>query len=87
MTFIEILPEAVIYACNNNSSDRTVEIAQKAGAIVRNEYKQGNGNVIWRMFHEIDAKCYILIDGDDTYSAESAPETVQKYWTTIRTCL
>ena len=46
MTFIEILPEAVIYACNNNSSDRTVEIAQKAGAIVRNEYKQGNGNVI-----------------------------------------
>ena len=68
------LPDAVIYVYNNNSSDRTVEIAQKAGAVVRNEYKQGKGNVIRRMFQEIDARCYIMVDGDDTYPMENARE-------------
>lgn len=64
------LPEARIYVYNNNSSDRTAELAEKAGAIVRNEYQQGKGSVIRRMFREIDAECYIMVDGDDTYPAE-----------------
>ena len=64
------LPEAVIYVYDNNSSDNTVKLATKAGAVVRHEYQQGKGNVIRRMFREIDAECYIMIDGDDTYPAE-----------------
>lgn len=68
------LPEASIYVYNNNSSDHTAEIAAEAGAIVRNEYQQGKGNVIRRMFREIDAECYIMIDGDDTYPAEFGRE-------------
>lgn len=72
------LPEASIYVYNNNSSDRTVEIAREAGAIVRNEYQQGKGNVIRRMFREIDAQCYIMIDGDDTYPAEFGREMAEK---------
>lgn len=72
--FKRVLPEAVVYVYNNNSSDRTAELAQKAGAVVRNEYMQGKGNVIRRMFREIDAQCYIMADGDDTYPAEDAPE-------------
>ena len=72
------LPEAIIYVYNNNSSDRTAEIARAAGAVVRNEYMQGKGNVIRRMFREIEAQCYIMVDGDDTYPMESAPEMVQK---------
>ena len=64
------LPEATIYVYDNNSTDGTAEIAQKAGAVVRHEYQQGKGNVVRRMFREIDAKCYIMIDGDDTYPAE-----------------
>lgn len=68
------IPEAVIYVYNNNSTDATMEVAERAGAIVRNEYMQGKGNVIRRMFREIDAECYIMTDGDDTYPAESAPE-------------
>lgn len=72
------LPEAVIYVYNNNSSDRTAEIAEAAGAVVRNEYMQGKGNVIRRMFREIEAQCYIMVDGDDTYPMESAPEMVRK---------
>ena len=72
--FKRVLPEAVVYVYNNNSSDRTAELAAKAGAIVRNEYMQGKGNVIRRMFREIDAQCYIMADGDDTYPAEDAPE-------------
>lgn len=71
------LPEAVIYVYNNNSSDRTAELAAAAGAVVRNEYMQGKGNVIRRMFREIDAQCYIMVDGDDTYPMEAAPEMVQ----------
>lgn len=66
------LPEAAIYVYNNNSSDRTEELALQAGAIVRNEYRQGKGNVIRRMFREIDAQVYLMIDGDDTYPLESA---------------
>ena len=70
--FKRVLPDAVIYVYNNNSTDHTVEIAEKAGAIVRNEYMQGKGNVIRRMFRDIDAECYIMTDGDDTYPAGSA---------------
>ena len=72
------LPEATIYVYDNNSSDRTVELAEKAGAVVRHEYMQGKGNVIRRMFREIDAECYIMVDGDDTYPMEYAPEMVEK---------
>ena len=64
------LPEATIYVYDNNSTDRTVEYATEAGAIVRHEYQQGKGNVIRRMFREIDARAYIMVDGDDTYPAE-----------------
>ncbi len=70
------LPEATIYVYNNNSKDRTAEIAAKAGAVVKNEYMQGKGNVIRRMFREIDALVYVMVDGDDTYPMESAPEMV-----------
>lgn len=66
------LPEATIYVYDNNSSDGTDEIARKAGAIVRYERQQGKGNVIRSMFRDIDAECYIMIDGDDTYPAEHA---------------
>ncbi len=66
------LPEAVIYVYDNNSTDGTAEIAEEAGAIVRHEYQQGKGNVMRRMFREIDAHCYIMVDGDDTYPSEYA---------------
>ncbi len=72
------LPEATIYVYDNNSKDNTVEIAKEAGAVVRYEHMQGKGNVIRRMFREIDAECYIMIDGDDTYPLEFAPEMAQK---------
>ena len=72
------LPDAVIYVYNNNSTDRTAEIAQNAGAIVRNEYMQGKGNVIRRMFREIEAQCYVMVDGDDTYPMDASPEMVDK---------
>lgn len=68
------LPEADIYVYDNNSKDDTDKIARKAGAIVKYEYKQGKGNVIRSMFKDIDADCYIMIDGDDTYPAENARE-------------
>ncbi|HIV18730.1 MAG TPA: glycosyltransferase [Candidatus Merdivicinus intestinigallinarum] len=71
------LPEADIYVYNNNSTDRTAEIAEKAGAIVRNEYRQGKGNVVRSMFRQIDADCYLMIDGDDTYPAENARDMVE----------
>lgn len=64
------LPEATIYVYDNNSTDRTYEIATQKGAVVRKEPRQGKGNVIRSMFHQIDADCYIMIDGDDTYPAE-----------------
>lgn len=74
LKFKAALPGAVIYVYDNNSTDRTVEYAQRAGAVVRHEYAQGKGNVVRRMFREIDAECYIMTDGDDTYPAECAPE-------------
>ena len=74
----EALPNADIYVYDNNSSDGTDEIARKAGAIVRYEHRQGKGNVIRTMFREIEADCYLMIDGDDTYPAENAAEMVDK---------
>lgn len=72
------LPEAAIYVYDNNSSDNTAELALLAGAIVRHEYLQGKGNVIRRMFREIDAKAYLMVDGDDTYPARFGREMVEK---------
>ena len=69
-----VLPEADIYVYDNNSKDDTDKIAKKAGAIVKYEYKQGKGNVIRSMFKDIDADCYLMIDGDDTYPKENARE-------------
>lgn len=76
--FKRVLPQAVIYVYDNNSKDGTDEIARKAGALVRYEYQQGKGNVIRRMFRDIDAECYIMVDGDDTYPAEAAGEMADK---------
>ncbi len=76
--FKKALPEAVIYVYDNNSVDGTDEIAKRAGAVVRYEYQQGKGNVIRRMFRDIDAECYIMTDGDDTYPAEFAPEMARR---------
>ncbi len=76
--FRRVLPEAVVYVYDNNSTDGTAELAAAAGAVVRHEYQQGKGNVIRRMFREIDAEVYIMVDGDDTYPAEAAPEMVRK---------
>lgn len=70
------LPEAKIYVYDNNSTDDTVKLAKQAGAIIRHEYKQGKGNVVRRMFREIEADCYIMIDGDDTYPASKAQDLV-----------
>ena len=72
------LPEATIYVYDNNSQDKTVEIARNAGAVIRYEYLQGKGNVIRRMFREIEARCYVMVDGDDTYPMEYAREMVNK---------
>lgn len=72
------LPEATIYVYDNNSTDGTDKIAEAAGAAVRYEYQQGKGNVIRRMFRDIDAECYIMTDGDDTYPAEYAREMADK---------
>ena len=72
--FKRVLPEATIYVYDNNSTDGTDELARGAGATVRYEYRQGKGNVLRRMFRDIDAECYIITDGDDTYPAESARE-------------
>ena len=71
------LPEAVVYVYDNNSTDGTAEIARSAGAVVRPEYQQGKGNVIRRMFREIDAQVYLMADGDDTYPADCAREMVE----------
>lgn len=66
------LPDATIYIYDNNSIDATKEIAQNNGAIVRHEQKRGKGNVVRKMFREVDAQCYLLVDGDDTYPADAA---------------
>lgn len=75
--FKKALPEATVYVYDNNSSDGTAQIAERAGAVVRRERMQGKGNVIRRMFREIDADCYIMTDGDDTYPAENAREMAE----------
>ena len=72
-----VLPEAVVYVYDNNSTDGTAALAAAAGAVVRHEYQQGKGNVIRRMFREIDAQCYLMVDGDDTYPAEYAREMAE----------
>ena len=76
--FKRVLPEATVYVYDNNSTDGTDEIARQAGAVVRYEYRQGKGNVVRSMFRDIDAECYIMADGDDTYPAEFARELVDK---------
>ena len=76
--FRRVLPEATIYVYDNNSTDGTAQIAEKAGAVVRYERQQGKGSVIRRMFREIDAQVYVIVDGDDTYPAEAAPEMIRK---------
>ena len=76
--FKHVLPEAVIYVYDNNSTDGTDKLASAAGAVVRYERQQGKGNVIRRMFAEVNAHCYILVDGDDTYPAEVAPEMAER---------
>lgn len=72
--FSRELPDATIYVYDNNSTDSTAEIARRAGAIVKREYRQGKGNVVRSMLRDIDADCYLMVDGDDTYPAESARE-------------
>ncbi len=75
--FRKALPEAVIYVYDNNSTDNTGTVARQAGAVVRKEPMSGKGNVVRRMFREIDAECYILVDGDDTYPAAQAPQLAE----------
>ena len=75
--FRRALPEAVIYVYDNNSTDSTAALAAAAGAVVRREPRQGKGSVVRRMFREVDAKVYIMVDGDDTYAAQDAPEMVR----------
>lgn len=74
----EVLPEATVYVYDNNSTDGTDELARAAGAVVRYERRQGKGNVIRTMFRDIEAQCYLMIDGDDTYPAEDARAMVDK---------
>ena len=74
----QALPEATVYVYDNNSTDRTVELARAAGARIGYEYRQGKGNVIRRMFREIDAECYLMVDGDDTYPMDCAREMVDQ---------
>ncbi len=75
---LSALPEAVVYVYDNNSTDRTAELAREQGAVVCREYQQGKGNVIRRMFREIDAECYLMIDGDDTYPLDCAREMTER---------
>ena len=76
--FKQALPKASIYVYDNNSSDQTAQVARDAGAIVRTEYHRGKGNVVRRMFADIEADIYLMADGDGTYDAQAAPELVQK---------
>lgn len=70
--FRSVLPQATVYVYDNNSSDGTAQLAENAGAVVRHEPRQGKGNVVRQMFRDIDADCYLMVDGDDTYPAEAA---------------
>lgn len=75
--FKEKMPHADIYVYDNNSTDNTAELAEQAGAIVRYEHKQGKGNVVRTMFREVDADCYVMVDGDDIYPADFGPRLEQ----------
>ena len=75
--FKAALPDADIYVYNNNSTDQTANVAEQAGAIVRHETRKGKGNVVRRMFADIDADIYIMADGDGTYEAKAAPKLIQ----------
>src|SRR5881397_1039523 len=75
--FRKALPTAEIFVYDNNSRDRTVEVARAAGAIVRSERRQGKGHVVRRMFADVDADVYVLVDGDATYDAASAPRMIE----------
>ena len=75
--FKKELPEAEVYVYDNNSKDKTVEIAKNAGAIVRYEYNQGKGNVVRRMFREVEADIYVMVDGDDTYPADEVHKLIE----------
>lgn len=74
--FRRVVPQADVYVYDNNSTDNTAQLAAQAGAIVRHEYQQGKGNVVRRMLQEVDAECYLMVDGDDTYPASAAPEMI-----------
>src|SRR5947208_10505496 len=76
--FRKALPAAKIFVYDNNSKDRTVEVARAAGAVVRSERRQGKGHVVRRMFADIDADIYVLVDGDATYDAPSAPDMIDR---------
>jgi len=76
--FREALPPATVYVYDNNSTDRTIEVARAAGAVVRSEARQGKGNVVRRMFADIDADVFVLVDGDATYEARAAPRMVRR---------
>src|SRR3954471_17355060 len=76
--FRAALPEATVYVYDNNSTDRTIEVARAAGAVVRRERHQGKGNVVRRMFSDVDADIYVLVDGDATYDAPSAPRLIAR---------
>jgi glycosyltransferase involved in cell wall biosynthesis len=76
--FRQALPAAQIHVYDNNSRDRTAEVAREAGAEVRSERRQGKGHVVRRMFADIDADVYVLVDGDATYDAPSAPRMIEK---------
>ena len=78
--FRAALPDAVVYVYDNNSRDRTVERAREAGAVVRHETRQGKGNVVRRMFSDVEADVYVMVDGDATYDAASAPGMVDRLW-------
>lgn len=74
--FKTVIPGAEVYVYDNNSTDRTAELAELAGAIVRKEYRQGKGNVLRSMFKDIQADCYVMVDGDDTYPIDRVPEMI-----------
>jgi len=76
--FQKALPSATVYVYDNNSTDKTVEVAKAAGAVVRHELRKGKGNVVRRMFQDIEADVYVMVDGDDTYDASRAPELVDR---------
>lgn len=76
--FLRVLPEATVYVYDNNSQDKTIEVARSAGAVVRRTLRQGKGNVVRQMFADVDADVYVLVDGDDTYDANAAPAMIDR---------